>query len=852
MTSTGIKFYKFNNSTESATKITSAKAVEGAVIYLVDVRELWIGGQTPKLVIKGANDVTFSNNVLTITHYDNAGTATTQTLNFSDVASASQTMAVFNQIYTKMGLTGDNHDTLDYTGTNYLTSATNLVNADKALDTAIHTNTHKGAATGAVYDTDHLSSTWTTVVTDNTIAAGDTLDSDIDKLDKKVARLADEVIANEQVTQEAFTAVANSVGLEQDMSLDLSADSLKIIKDDKSVKEALIDLDDYVATKAGKVDDVKINDTTIVSNKIANIVVDGTYNATDNKIATKSTVTEAINALDVAEDKGAASISGSTITINAVQQENGKIKDGGSTTISLDGTYNAETNKIATKSTVTTAIDAIGGAGLAVDNAGVITATTQTTSDDTTNVATTEFVHNVVETLDTQNDVQAVDYTAATSSTGAKLTFKGVSETDGKIAQGTGDTELQFAKVATTGAAADVSYTNTTSGMTATDVQAAIDELDGRVDSLVGGMRYNGDINTTTAPVNTSTGDIRSGDIYLAAGPITIGTTSVEAGDMIVYKGATSSDPVTLTASNCTIIERETDTMVTAGDTLTDDYLVFGSGNKEVSVTSTVDGANYQVSASDLKTAITNANSALQSISKGKDGTYVTTTIGTKTNNNQTVGVEVTQSTVTYTATSGSTGPDLSVASGNEGLLNSNAITPIKNYVDDKVSNVVSDLDVDEYAQATVDTTTTTGQTSITIKGIKEADGLIGASASAQDTTIVVDGTYDDSTNKLATQSTVTNAINGLGADITSDDDAVATVEVVETNGKITDVVVTNVSAGVTYTPSEQAGGATGASANLAAGSSAAAQAGAVTGADIAAIKSYVDDKSAMCWEEYE
>ena len=67
---------------------------------------------------------------------------------------------------------------------------------------------------------------------------------------------------------------------------------------------------------------------------------------------------------------------------------------------------------------------------------------------------------------------------------------------------------------------------------------------------------------------------------------------------MIVYKGTTSSSDVALDNSNCTIIERETDTMVTAGGTLTDDYLVFGSGNKEVSVTSTVDATNYQVSAS--------------------------------------------------------------------------------------------------------------------------------------------------------------------------------------------------------------------------------------------------------------
>lgn len=940
MTSQKIKFYKFNNSTgSSATKIATAKATEGAVIYLVDVRELWIGGSTPKLVIKGANDVTFDNNVLTLTHYDNAGAATTQTLDFSDVASASSTMAVFEQIYTKMGLTGESHSTLDYTGTNYLTSATNLVDADKALDTAIHTNTHKSAATGAVYDTEHLSSTWTDVVTDNTIAAGDTLDSDIDKLDTKVAGLADEIIANEQVTQEAFTTVANSVGLESDMTLDLrDASETGAIHNDTDVKSALIHLDNAISTNQL---DVQVDGNSILSNHVANIntedtydastnklatkatvtnainaldvneyeqasvnvnttnhtstlkikgikevdgkiaaatttptsdvAIDGEYDATDNKIATKSTVTNAINALDVTTDKGTASISGSTITINAVQQENGLIKDGGSTTINLDGTYDATDNKIATESTVTTAIEAL----------------------DATNI-------------------QGVDYTAATSSTGAKLTFKGVSETDGKIAQGTGATELQFAKVATTGAAADVSYTNSTSGMTATDVQAAIDELDGRVDSLVGGMRYNGDIDSASATVNTTTGDVRPGDIYLAKGAFTIGSTSVEAGDMIVYKGTTSKSDVALTASNCTIIERETDTMVTAGDTLADDYIVFGNGTKEVTTTSTVDSANYTVSAATLKDAITKANSALQSISHGTDGTYVTTTVGSKdSNNDQTVGVEVAQSTVTYTAKDGDTPANLTATNG---LLNESAITPIKNYVDAKVGTaiqsvdgsatekgknvtqsdyaavkvtattdannnvtldsavgltiqavstsdpssakglaeasdvksyvdgVVDGLDVTEYAQASV--TAANGGTTITVKGIKEENGKIDASTSSADTTILADGEYNASNNKLATQSTVTTAISGLDADITSDDAAVATVKVVETDGKITDVVVTNVSAGVSYTASD---------ASTQPGLTATNTNGAVTGGDIAAIKSYVDDKvQNACWEEYE
>ena len=74
-------------------------------------------------------------------------------------------------------------------------------------------------------------------------------------------------------------------------------------------------------------------------------------------------------------------------------------------------------------------------------------------------------------------------------------------------------------------------------------------------------------------------------------------------------------------------------------------------------------------------------------------------------------------------------------------------------------------------------------------------------------------------------------AIADLDADVTSDDAAVAKVQVVEENGKIKDVVVTNVSAGVS------AAGDTGARTL-----SATTNTGAVTGADIATIKTYVDN----------
>ena len=801
MTSQKIKFYKFSNSTTQGEKIALAKATEGAVIYLVDVRELWIGGATAndaKLVIKGANDVTFANNVLTLTHYDNAGAATTQTLDFSDVASASSTMTVFNQIYTKMGLTGENHDTLDYTGTNYLTSATNLVDADKALDTAIHTNTHKGAATGAQYDTQHLSQTWTTVVNTNAIEANETLDADIDKLDKKIAGLADEVIANEQVTQEAFNAVANSVGLESDMSLDLSsASQTGAIHNDTDVKSALIHLDNAISTNQL---DVQVGGNTIVDNHVANIITEGTYNSSSNKIATQSTVTDAINALDVDTDKGAASISGSTITIKAVQQENGLITDGGTTTINLDGTYNATDNKIATESTVTTAIEA----------------------------------------LDTTADVQAVDYTAADTTNGAKLTFKGVSETDGKIAQGTGDTVLQFAKVATTGTAADVAIVDANNKITATDVEGALTELATNIENLVGGMRYNGDISSATATLNTSTNDIRPGDIYLANGAFSIGLTSVEAGDMIVYKGDKSTSTVALDNTNCTIIEKETDTMVTAGGTLTDDYVVFGNGNKEVTTTS---NDSYTISASDLNTAITNANSALQSIRKGTDGTYVTTTIGSKTNNGQTVGVAVTQSTVTYTAASD---PDPATLTATNGLLDESAITPIKNYVDAKVGTAVQS--VDGSATENAKSVTQSDYATVKVSATTDANNNVTLD-SAVGLTVQAVSTSDPSSAKGLAEASdvktyVDNQIAGLDADVTSDDAVVANVEVKQVDGVINDVIVTTNAAGVSYTAS---------TASTQPGLSATTGTGAVTGADIATIKSYVDDKvQNACWEEYE
>lgn len=83
----------------------------------------------------------------------------------------------------------------------------------------------------------------------------------------------------------------------------------------------------------------------------------------------------------------------------------------------------------------------------------------------------------------------------------------------------------------------------------------------------------------------------------------------------------------------------------------------------------------------------------------------------------------------------------------------------------------------------------------------------------------------------------VDTAIAALNATVTSDDAAVATVKVVEANGKITDVEVKNIGAGVTHTAAAE-----NAEANL----TATTATGAVIGSDIAKIKSYVDEKSTI------
>jgi len=95
----------------------------------------------------------------------------------------------------------------------------------------------------------------------------------------------------------------------------------------------------------------------------------------------------------------------------------------------------------------------------------------------------------------------------------------------------------------------------------------------------------------------------------------------------------------------------------------------------------------------------------------------------------------------------------------------------------DMLTSQFDSLDVPGYEQAYI--TIGNGTSTLTVQGIQETDGLISAAAT-QGLTINIDGEYKDIDNKIATQSTVTNAVEALNgsATIASESNGVVTLKV--------------------------------------------------------------------------
>ena len=183
-------------------------------------------------------------------------------------------------------------------------------------------------------------------------------------------------------------------------------------------------------------DDIK----DLQDNKQDNLTFDGTYNADSNKVATVSTVTNAINKLDAAEVKaGAGEIIDSvaetdgvvTVTKRALvaadiptigQDQVSGLGDAlaaKQNNLTFEGTYNASTNKVATQSTVSDAINKLDYTDAAVatqfvtavsETDGVISVTrAQPTIDDIANRAVIAKTGNVNDLIQTTGDVLVFD-----------------------------------------------------------------------------------------------------------------------------------------------------------------------------------------------------------------------------------------------------------------------------------------------------------------------------------------------------------------------------------------------------------------------------------------------------------
>ena len=211
--------------------------------------------------------------------------------------------------------------------------------------------------------------------------------------------------------------------------------------------------------------------------------------------------------------------------------------------------------------------------------------------------------------------------------------------------------------------------------------------------------------------------------------------------------------------------------------------------------------------------------------------------------------IDVSSLVDTYTAKAGSglTLNDHEFGIDTSVIATAQSVTNLSNTVSDLSGTAVQSASAaaeSNYVKATVSksgTTLTVGATA-TIQPMATASAETSAPkkglAEASDVKTYVDAEVAKAKQASADASAkVDTAIDALNATVTSDDAAVATVKVVEAKGKITDVVVTNVGAGVAHTAATES-----AEANL----TATTATGAVVGSDIAKIKSYVDEKSTI------
>ena len=179
-------------------------------------------------------------------------------------------------------------------------------------------------------------------------------------------------------------------------------------------------------------------------------------------------------------------------------------------------------------------------------------------------------------------------------------------------------------------------------GTGASDVSLATKGyVDEQVAVLEQALVFKGEVTSTTAESLLTTAATQAGWTYVATGDaFDYNSKHIEAGDLVIVK----TDAPAGTASDIIVVERNLDGAVTAAAALNNDYVILGSGNQTVKV------STIEVNA--LLTAIANANSAVQGVianssttnfidaSAAINSSIVTVTVGAKTHDVSTASAE--------------------------------------------------------------------------------------------------------------------------------------------------------------------------------------------------------------------
>lgn len=798
-TEIGIKFIK--KSYENIESAISA-ATSGAIVFDSNSKTIFVDG-VAYCGTYNVTDATYADNKLTITKV----TGDPIELDFSDLASASAVMDVFKQISEKLGT---------------LTAS-------------------------PVYPTEGLDENTVKAYTDNAVVDSESFGSAINKIDNKVKTTVEEIISNEEVTAGIFNDVKETVGMNDDYSITFTND---LIKDQTTVKGAI----EKLASDAGNVDDVKIGGTSVLnSDKEAIIAVDGTYNPETNKIATMSSINNAIKLNETAgayipedetelfdEDVVQSLNSDNKLTTDdtvaeAIEKLDKKGKTIFNEIITNEGIVNNTFGQVQ-KSTglndyfeyipdTTTAYindaQSLKEADKKLDDAIKAIAQKQIDVADGEKILSVDDNNAVSSTLtiDIEKDGDNKEYIVLKGIDNAEVSKVDASAfvKDGMITsvawkEGSENvlvitwnddsgknpttTEVDMSKFIDTYTSGNETAL-TVNGYVITPNTGVVAENAGTL--TTGGQVYTAIAATKGQDIQTITGETAIVDSDKTLVNVAVTTTKGESDD-----NYTVASTVSVTTQDVSSATESADGIATAKDVkdyvdgavsgsvktikIGDDDYTVSDNTSEVTLTSLSVSPDYNTESIDVATA-----TALNVTNKISDTDNYAEGI-TKLDNKAKVIVDEIIKNEKVTATLFNT---LQSSVGLSESLEYEKQTT-SNYIADATSFADADKKLDDAIKAVDNKISEAGKVDkVQINGNDVVTNKIA--------NIAVDGTYDDATNKIATVSTVTDAIANIAEATENDTDAGVKVEVKTAAGSVSSVDVAVTAATVTYTPKADA-----------------------------------------------